>query len=115
MSTSRRAIRFAAMFMMVILIACNLLPATPIGKIQKDPRSYESISVTISGTVTARGSLVLIKYFTVADKSGSINVITQRILPPVGSKVRIKGRVKEAFAIGDEQMLVFIEDTAEQG
>ena len=93
----------------------NLLPATPIGKIQKDPRSYETISVMISGTVTGRGSLVLIKYFTVADKSGSINAITQRILPQVGSKGRIKGRVKDAFATGDKQMLVFIGDTAEQG
>jgi hypothetical protein len=102
------------MFMAVVLTGCNLSPATPIGKIQKDPRSYESVSVTISGTVTDRGSLVLIKYFTVKDESGSINVITKRILPQVGSKVRIRGHVMEAFAFQDKQMLVLLEDTEEE-
>jgi len=102
------------MFMVAILIACNLLPATPIGKIQKDPRSFESVSVTVSGTVTDRGSLVLIKYFTVEDDSGSINVITKRILPQVGSKVRLRGHIMEAFAFQDKQMLVLLEDTEEE-
>jgi hypothetical protein len=44
------------------------------------------------------------------DKSGEIIVITSRTLPALDATVRIKGKVVEAFTIGSEQLLVFIEE-----
>lgn len=83
---------------------------TPIGNIMKDPRAYDEKSLTIAGEVTDRASLFVIKYFRVKDKTGEIMVVTRRSLPSIGSKVRVKGRVEEAFSIGTEQMLVFVEN-----
>ncbi len=83
---------------------------TPIGNILKDPREYDGKSLTIAGEVLDRTSLFVVKYFRVKDKTGEIVVISRRPLPSVGSKVRVTGRVQEAFSVGSEQMLVFIED-----
>ncbi len=82
---------------------------TPIGKILENPRDYYGKTLTIAGEVTDRTSLFVVKYFRVKDKTGEIVVVTAKPLPSVGSKVRVKGRIEEAFSIGTEQMLVFVE------
>ncbi len=83
---------------------------TPIGNILKDPRDYYGKSLTIAGEVTDRASLFVVKYFRLKDKTGEIVVVTGKPLPVVGSKVRVKGKIVEAFSIGTEQMLVFVEE-----
>jgi hypothetical protein len=82
----------------------------PIKKLVDNPRDYEGKSLVISGKVVDRLSLLFLKYFKLKDKSGEIIVITPRMLPALGSTVRVKGKVVEAFAIGTEQLLVFVED-----
>lgn len=84
---------------------------TPIAKILKNPRDYDGKQLTIAGVVTDKTSLILMKYFKVKDDSGEIIVITKRSLPEVGNKVRVKGNVEEAFSLGAEQILVFVEST----
>lgn len=83
---------------------------TPIGNILKEPRKYEEKNLTIAGKVTDRASLLVVKYFRVKDKTGEIVVVTGRTLPAVGSEVRVTGRVEEAFSLGTEQLLVFVEE-----
>ena len=87
---------------------------TPIGNILKEPREYYEKSLTIAGEVTDRASLLVVKYFRVKDKTGEIVVVTGKPLPSVGSKVRVHGEIKEAFSIGTEQMLVFVEEEKEE-
>jgi len=82
---------------------------TPIGDLLNSPRKYDRKVVTISGDVTDRTNLLAAKFFTLKDGSGEIAVITERVLPNIGEKVRIRGRVKEAFAVGDMQLIVFVE------
>jgi DNA polymerase II small subunit/DNA polymerase delta subunit B len=82
---------------------------TPIASILKDPRKYDGKDITIAGEVTDKTSLFVVKYFRLKDRTGDIVVVTKRTLPSVGSKVRVKGRVEEAFSLGSEQMLVFVE------
>lgn len=84
--------------------------STPIGKITENPRDYDGKAVNIAGDVTDRMSLIVVKYFTLKDKTGEIKVVSKRALPTVGSKIRIKGTIKEAFTIGDSQMLVLVEE-----
>ncbi|MDA8083097.1 MAG: hypothetical protein M0024_05520 [Nitrospiraceae bacterium] len=84
---------------------------TPIGKILKNPREYDGKVITIAGDVTDSTSLLVVKFFKLKDKTGEITVITKRSLPNVGAKERVKGHVEEAFSIGDQQMLVFVEGT----
>jgi hypothetical protein len=88
----------------------NNIAHTPIGKILENPRDYDGKDLTISGEVTDRVSLLFVKYFQLKDNTGEITVVTKRSLPAIGSKVRVKGHVEEAFAIGDQQMLVFMEE-----
>lgn len=83
---------------------------TPIGNIVKDPRAYDGRVITIAGEVTERTSLVFVKFFKLKDNTGEITVITKRSLPVVGAKERVKGKIEEAFTIGDQQMLVFVEE-----
>ena len=82
---------------------------TPIANILKNPREYDGKQLAIAGFVTDKTSLVFMKYFKVKDTSGEIIVITKRSLPEVGTNVRVKGIIEEAFSIGSEQLLVFIE------
>jgi hypothetical protein len=49
--------------------------------------------------------------FYLKDKTVELVVVTDRALPVVGSKIRVKGRIEEAFSIGNQQMLVFVEET----
>jgi len=87
----------------------NIEGITPIGKILKEPRVYEEKILTIKGKVTERVSFMNIKYFELKDRTGEIMVITEKPLPSVGAKITVKGKVDEAFFLGGEQMLVFME------
>ena len=84
--------------------------ATPIVKILNNPREYERSGTTISGEVTDRTSLIFLKYFSLKDDTGQINVITERALPLVGTRLRVRGHAEEAFSIGASQMIVFREE-----
>jgi hypothetical protein len=93
----------------LVFIGCNSIFTTPIYKIIENPRNYNGKAVTISGEVVEIFSLFVIKYFIVKDKTGEIVVVTERPLPKKGANIKVKGTVKEAFSIGDEQLIVLME------
>ena len=95
----------------LILFGCGSLFPTPIGKILADPRAYAGKTVTVSGEVTQIFSLVFIKYFRLRDETGEIVIVTDRPLPKVGTKIKVKGTVQEAFSIGDQQLIVIVEQS----
>ncbi|MGH8104130.1 MAG: hypothetical protein ACREJQ_06390 [bacterium] len=84
--------------------------ATPIGKIQQNPRDYDGRVVTISGEVTERVSIFDLKYYTVKDKTGEIHVVTKKTPPETGTRVTVRGKVQEAFAIGGAHLVVLVEE-----
>lgn len=103
-------------FLVAIIIAAgvwyyktNIEGITFIGKILKDPKIYTGKVITIKGTVTERVSFMVMKYFKLKDKTGEIMVITENSLPSVGEKIRVNGTVHDAFSLGGEKVLVFIE------
>ena len=98
-----------------ILCQCSWLMSTKIGDIRNNPRRYADKEVTVSGTVTSTFSLVVVKYFTLADATGDIAVVTQRPLPKEGERLTVKGTVREAFSIGSESLLVIVEEPAKEG
>lgn len=102
--------RLIAAFLVIFLSAgCTSLLATPIKKIQDNPREYSGKPVTVSGEVTELFSLFVIKYFVVNDSTGEIIIVTQKPLPAKGSKITVKGTVQEAFSLGDQQLIVIME------
>ncbi len=75
----------------------------------RDPRKYEGKEVTVSGAVKGVLALVVFKSFVLKDDTGEIAVITSRILPAVGQKLKVTGTVKEAFALGTGKLLVIMD------
>jgi len=94
----------------VAVIGCSRIFPTPIGRILENPRDYSEKTVTVSGEVTEVFGFFGIRYFVIKDKTGEITVVTKKPLPRKGTTVRIKGTVKDAFAIGESQVMVIVEN-----
>jgi hypothetical protein len=95
------------------LLAAGCSANPRIDQIMGDPRGYVDNTVTIEGRVTDYFSLMLVKYYTVSDGTGSINVVTGRTLPAVGQKVKVRGKVTEVFSLGTRRLIVLMEDDGE--
>ena len=93
----------------LLLCNCNSLFTTPINKILENPRDYAGKTVTVSGEVTRVFSLFIIKYFVMRDSTGEVTIVTEKPLPKIGTKMKVKGTVKEAFSIGDQQLIIIFE------
>jgi hypothetical protein len=93
----------------LLLCSCESLLTTPINKILANPRDYAGKTVTIDGEVIRVFSLVFVKYFVVKDKTGEITIVTEKPLPKINTKIKVKGTVEEAFSIGDQQLIVIFE------
>ncbi len=101
---------FRCLFFCLLLAGCAAgWGATPIGKIHAAPREYDGRNVTVSGTAASGMNLILVKYFVLKDETGEIPVITGGVIPAPGEKVTVTGEVKEAFALGEQRLIVIIE------
>ncbi len=92
-----------------VVTGCAAIFATKIGDIEKAPGQYDGRNVTIAGKVTATHDLLVVKYYEVDDGTGEIAVVTDSALPKEGEHVRVKGQVKQAFAIGTARLVVIVE------
>ncbi len=91
------------------------VPLSQIRSILNNPKAYEGKVVTIEGEVTDRTSFFgVIKFYKVKDKTGEIIVVTKRSLPELRSIFRIKGRINDAFPVGDVKLVVFSEESFEE-
>ena len=59
-------------------------------------------------TVTNATSLLVVKYFEIQDNSGTIKVITDKLLPSKGEKMRVTGRMA-VIEVGGERWVVLRE------
>lgn len=91
------------------IYSCWFSSETPIQKILNNPREYSSQNVTVSGHVIEVYSFIVVKYFILKDKTGEITVITEQPMPKKGAKLSVTGMVREAFSIGDKQLIVLVE------
>ncbi len=73
--------------------AANSFTSTKIKDILDHPRDYENREVTIYGTVTNAVSLLVVKYFEIQDDTGTIKVVTDKLLPAKGQQLRVTGRM----------------------
>lgn len=96
--------------LLMLLAACDSLWPTPIGKITENPREYAGKSVVIKGEVNEIFSLLVVKYFSLKDNTGEMIVVSAKPLPKRGATIKVKGKVEEAFSIGDQQLMVLVEE-----
>jgi aspartyl/asparaginyl-tRNA synthetase len=88
----------------------NKLTATKIKDILEHPRDYENKEITLHGTVTESASILIAKYFVLQDNTGSIKVMTERVLPKKGEQLSVTGHVA-SIEIGPERWIVLREKT----
>lgn len=113
MSISKKTFFFICTFLLLntLILSCDTISSTQIKKIIENPRDYDGKSVTVSGEVADIFSFFVIKGFVVKDTTGEILVVAERSLPKKGSQIKVKGVVREAFSIGDQQLIVLVEET----
>jgi hypothetical protein len=89
---------------------------TGIEKLLNNPTEYTGKVVTIEGEVTDRsGFFNNIKFYKIKDKSGEIIVTTKsRNLPGIKSSAIVKGRIDDAFPLGDQKLTVLVEESVEE-
>jgi len=88
---------------------------TSIEKIVKNPKGYTGKVVIIEGEVTDRTSFFgTINFYRLKDKSGEIIVTTTKSLPEMGLNVIVKGKINSAFALGNQKLLVCMEESIEK-
>lgn len=104
-------IQIAFCFVIVWLVACDALFPVSILKILQNPRDYAGKEVQVSGTVDDTFSIFFLKYFVIRDDTGKLVIITEKPLPRKGDKAKVKGKIEEAFSLGDQQMIVMIENS----
>jgi hypothetical protein len=82
---------------------------TPIREILDHPEQYDRRSVTIAGEVEGATNILVLRYYRVSDGTGTITVVTPRAVPKRGTKVKVRGVVHQAFAIGDQSLTILSE------
>ena len=93
-------------------LACDAaysITAMKIKDLLDHPRDYQSQDITVYGTVTNAVSLLVIKYYEIQDGTGSIKVVTDKLLPTRGEKVKVTGRMTVA-EMGTERWVVLREN-----
>lgn len=56
--------------------------------------------------------MIIVKHFVVKDKTGEISVLTDRMLPSVGSQLTVHRNINPAFSLCTREATVFVEDSA---
>jgi len=88
---------------------------TNIEKIVSNPTAYTGKEVAIEGEVTDRTAFFgVLKFYKLRDKSGEITVVTKKSLPEMRSNMSVKGRIDDAFPLGDQKLMVFVEESVEK-
>ena len=89
---------------------------TGIEKLLNNPTAYIGKVVSIEGEVTDRSAFFnTIKFYKIKDKSGEIIVSTKsRNLPRIKASAKVKGRIDDAFPLGDQKLTVFVEESVEE-
>jgi hypothetical protein len=108
--TKRRAALGGLVLAAASATACGRLFTTPIRDVLDDPAGYEGKTVTVAGVVLDSANLILVKYYRVEDATGRITVVARGAVPPRGARARVRGRVHQAFVLGDQSLTVIEED-----
>jgi hypothetical protein len=86
-----------------------------ISDILSSPSRYTDKFVSVKGKVTESFIALEVGYFVISDGTDSIVIIPSKTFPKVGEEVKIKGKVKNAFVIGDKSLTVIVEEEKKKG
>jgi hypothetical protein len=107
----RSAFVAAGLALCLALLSCSRL-TTRVGDIVENPERYENRQVWVQGTVTASTKLPFMDegFYTLADSTGEITVVTKGALPAQGSKRIVRGTVQSLFKLFGKSAAVVIRE-----
>ncbi|MFI5184576.1 MAG: hypothetical protein ACHQNV_09270 [Vicinamibacteria bacterium] len=89
---------------------CGPFFATPVKDILDNPAAYEGKTVKVTGSVVDSANLLVLKFYHLQDDTGKIVVVARKAVPLRGAKVTATGTVHQAFALGDQNLTVIVEE-----
>ena len=100
---------------LLVLVAGALLSyrtfvaATPIAQINANPRRFDGRAVLLRGSVQGSAGLLGYGAYELDDGTGRIAVVTDAGVPVAGTRVVVRGMVKNTFTLGDTAGVVVVE------
>jgi len=107
--TSKRRAALAAVILLAAS-ACGRFFTTSIKDVLENPAAYEGKTVKLEGTVVDATNLVVVRFYHLEDATGRIVVVARKAVPLRGARVAVTGAVHQAFAIGDQNLTVVVEE-----
>ncbi len=95
-------------FLSLLCDAAESITWSKIKEILDHPRDFENKEVAIYGTVTNTVSLLVVKYFEIQDDTGAIGVVTDRVLPIKGQRLKVTGHMV-VIEVGTERWIMLRE------
>jgi hypothetical protein len=92
------------------LVACGRFFTTSIKDVLDNPAAYEGKTVKVEGTVVDATNLLVLRFYHLEDATGRIVVVARKAVPLRGARVAVTGSVHQAFAIGDQNLTVILEE-----
>lgn len=89
--------------------------AEKISNIKTNSSLFHDKKVMIKGTVGGRFGVLGKGFYQVMDNNDSILVFTTNAVPESGTEVVVGGVINQAFSYGNQQVVVLIEDTNQEG
>ena len=93
----------------LLLVSCG---PVKINQILVDPSRYAEKEVEVEGTVVDSYSLIGVGTYRVQDDTGELWIVSTKGVPRRGSRVSVKGRIKDVLTLDD---LVQLPDQIESG
>ncbi len=104
-----KIIYFLAILGIFTFTSCQ--QATSIEKLTLHANSYDGQTMTVKGTVTETGNLLVLKYYKVDDGSGELYIKAKEDLPQEGDKVRVTGKFSQILKLKNQQFAGISEES----
>ena len=85
--------------------------ATSIEKLTANANSYDGQEMTVKGTVTETGNLLILKYYKIDDGSGELYIKAKEDLPQEGDKLRVTGKFSQVLKLKNQQLMGLVEES----
>lgn len=93
----------------VIVVHRDETKSLHVGQVLDDPGSLYGSTVQITGRVSRRLPAVgTYRVFSLSDGTGTLWVVTKLSVPPVGARIRVKGRVNASIGLGPVRLPTYI-------
>ncbi len=96
----------------MVLVGCE---QKSINQIMADPQRYANHEVGVVGTVVKSYSFVGHGAYQVDDGTGKLWVVSKTGVKREGSRVGVKGRIRDGFSLGDLGLVLKLPETVRSG